>query len=203
MRTTIVMNKITSEVFLVIRISHGDSIKKLTLYPPAKYSTELENTLWLDNLNNDEEIIQPFFTIDQVMNFKKNIEENQIHNFLINSYFFQYFGLSSLSFDHILNAYFQENFNLHTLSSLKNITPAMNAILKSFSVPVEISQGKFLNINNKLDHLQQEQLIKILQKHSSTFAWEYSDMREFTLTLVFITFIFSRMPDPLDNPKDA
>jgi hypothetical protein len=99
-------------------ISHGDSVKKVTLYPPAKYFNDMENTLWLDNTNNDEENVHPIFAIDQIMQFKEHTEENQIHNFLVNSYFLQYSDLSSYPFDHILGSYFQENCDLNSLSSL-------------------------------------------------------------------------------------
>ena len=42
---------------------------------------------------------------------------------------------------------------------------------------VEIFPGKTLNINNNLEKLQQEKLIKTLQ-HSSAYAWEYTNMKE-------------------------
>jgi hypothetical protein len=42
---------------------------------------------------------------------------------------------------------------------------------------IEIFPGKTLNVNENLEELQKNQLIEILQKHSSAFAWEYTDMR--------------------------
>jgi hypothetical protein len=42
-----------------------------------------------------------FFTVDQVMNFKGNIEENQINTFLCNLDFTQNSDLFSLPLDHI------------------------------------------------------------------------------------------------------
>ena len=42
---------------------------------------------------------------------------------------------------------------------------------------VEIFPGKTLNINNNLEKLQHEKLIKKLQQHSSAYAWEYTDMK--------------------------
>jgi len=45
------------------------------------------------------------------------------------------------------------------------------------SSTIEILPGKTLNINKNLEKSQHEELTKILQKHSTTFAWEYTDMR--------------------------
>ncbi len=42
---------------------------------------------------------------------------------------------------------------------------------------IESFPGKTLNVNESLEEMQKNQLIEILQKHSSTFAWEYTDMR--------------------------
>ena len=45
-----------------------------------------------------------------------------------------------------------------------------------YTVPREVSPGKFLHINAGLTKSQQEQLLKILKKQSGSFAWEYTDM---------------------------
>lgn len=42
---------------------------------------------------------------------------------------------------------------------------------------IEIFRGKTLNVNENLENMQKKQLIEILQKHSSSFAWEYIEMR--------------------------
>ena len=49
--------------------------------------------------------------------------------------------------------------------------------LEPDTLPIEISPGKSLYINPRLDSEQQTQLIQILQKQSGAFAWEYKDMR--------------------------
>jgi hypothetical protein len=53
----------------------------------------------------------------------------------------------------------------------------VNATSEDQSLAVEIHPGKTLNINAKLDSSQQKQLIEILRKHSSAFAWDYTDMK--------------------------
>ena len=45
------------------------------------------------------------------------------------------------------------------------------------SSTIEIFPGKNLNINKNLEKSQQEKLVKILQRHSSAYAWEYTDMK--------------------------
>jgi len=45
------------------------------------------------------------------------------------------------------------------------------------SSTIEIFTGRTLNINNNLEKLQQEKLIKTLQQHSAAYAWEYIDMK--------------------------
>lgn len=42
---------------------------------------------------------------------------------------------------------------------------------------IEIFLGKTLNINNNLEESQKKELIKMLQEHSSAYAWEYTDMK--------------------------
>ena len=42
---------------------------------------------------------------------------------------------------------------------------------------IENFPSRTLKINKNLENLQQEELIKTLQKHSSAFAWEYIDMK--------------------------
>ena len=53
----------------------------------------------------------------------------------------------------------------------------MNATSEDQRLAVEIHPGKTFNINAKLDSSQQKQLIEILRKHSSAFAWDYTDMK--------------------------
>ena len=55
---------------------------------------------------------------------------------------------------------------------------------------IEVFTGKTLNVNENLEEMQKNQLIEILQKHSSAFAWEYTDMRGIeTKTCIHINYI--------------
>eukprot|EP00253_Pinus_taeda_P034423 PITA_34423 len=135
-------------------ISDGNSTKKFTLYPPEKAIKEIDDKEWI----NDEDDIQPLFTITEIS------EDSQILNTMEN------FETSS-EYDH---AQFQEISNIEYLSSSQMSLYSMEEFGSS---TIEIFLGMTLNINKNLEKLQQEELTKILQKHSAAFAWEYTDMK--------------------------
>lgn len=54
---------------------------------------------------------------------------------------------------------------------------SLHSMEKFGNSSIEIFPGKTLNINENLEELQKNQLVEILQKHSSTYAWEYIDMK--------------------------
>jgi hypothetical protein len=58
-------------------------VKNVTLYDPAKYSHELENTPWLDITNSYGENIQSIYAIDQIIQFKSLTKDDQIQIFLV------------------------------------------------------------------------------------------------------------------------
>jgi len=69
---------------------------------------------------------------------------------------------------------FQEKINIEYLSSRQMSLYSM----KEFgSSTIEIFLGRTLNINNNLEKLQQEKLIKTLQQHYVSYAWKYTDMK--------------------------
>ena len=47
----------------------------------------------------------------------------------------------------------------------------------SNSKPIEIEQGKILNINSNMSNDQQQKLIQVLRKYKRDFAWDYPDMK--------------------------
>ena len=69
---------------------------------------------------------------------------------------------------------FQEQCNIEYLSSRQLSWHSME---KFGNYTIEIFQGKTLNINNNLEEFQKKELIKMLQEHSSAYAWEYTDMK--------------------------
>lgn len=128
-------------------ISDGNSTKKFTLYPPTRTITEIDDKEWI----NDENDIQPLFTISTIS------EDSQILNTMEN---FE----SSREYEH---DQFQEKSNIEYLSSRQMSLYSMEEFGSS---TVEIFPGKTLNINNNLEKLQQEKLIKTLQQNSSVYA---------------------------------
>jgi len=66
---SLILGRPTTNEFIGCRsrnmlISHGDSVKNVTMCPPTKYSHELEKTMWLKTTNSDEENIQTISIID-------------------------------------------------------------------------------------------------------------------------------------------
>ena len=53
----------------------------------------------------------------------------------------------------------------------------INTISETNIKAVDIFPRKTLNLNFTLDNLHQNQLVRILQKYSSSFSWEYIDMK--------------------------
>eukprot|EP00253_Pinus_taeda_P007596 PITA_07596 len=149
----------TADAFISCRsrdmyISDGNSTKKFNMYPPAKAITEIGDNEWVD----DEDIIQPVFTISKIS------EDSQILNKLEN------FEPSS-EYD---STQFQLDSDIECLSSRQMSLFSMEEFGSS---AIEIFPGKALNINRNLEKSQQEELTKILQRHSIAFAWEYTDMK--------------------------
>ena len=56
------------------------SIKNMTLYPPAKPSSDTEIPSWIDL--EEEEYIQPLLTFGRALNFKIETEYDTIYNFI-------------------------------------------------------------------------------------------------------------------------
>jgi len=135
-------------------ISDGNSTKKFNLYPPTKAITKIGDNEWVD----DEDTIQPVFTIPEIS------EDSQIMNTLEN------FETSS-EYDH---TQFQLDSDIEYLSSRQMSLFSME---KFGSSTIEIFPVKTLNINKNLETSQQGELTKILQKHSTAFAWEYTNMK--------------------------
>ena len=77
-------------------------------------------------------------------------------------------------YHHIFSQDFQENYDF--TQPLTTSVMTINEQLELDTLLVEISHGKSLYINPRLDSDQQTQLIQVLQKQSGAFAWEYKDM---------------------------
>eukprot|EP00253_Pinus_taeda_P028513 PITA_28513 len=135
-------------------IPDGSSTNKFNLYPTEKEITEVGDNEWVD----DEDTIQPVFTISEIS------EDSQILNTL------EIFKTSS-EYDH---TEFQLDSDIEYLSSRQMYLYSMEEFGSS---TIEIFPRKKLNINKNLEKSQQEELTKILQKHSTAFAWEYTDMK--------------------------
>ena len=71
------------------------------------------------------------------------------------------------------------------------------------SSTIDIFPGKTLNINKNLERLQQEELTKILQKHSAAFAWDYNDMKGIDPKTCIHHITSRKTVDQSDNFKEG
>jgi hypothetical protein len=69
-------------------ISKGTPMKKLILYPPKKHV--VENSLWVEDPYEYEEIAQPLLTSEQSRGLKEKTYDNLLNQFLSTKDFIQY-----------------------------------------------------------------------------------------------------------------
>jgi hypothetical protein len=96
-------------------IKHGYLENKYHLYPPVKTVNKYEIEQSLQD--TDHQILQLVFNIDQALSFKDDNEENQITNYITNSYFSLYHGGKHI-LNHILDQNFQETYTMENLFTL-------------------------------------------------------------------------------------
>ena len=155
-------------------LSRRNLVKQVSLYPPAKSITEVQDFTWFDKGPSDGDISQLIFTIDQTGSLKQPSKEYQIARFLCDAETIHHDDSTNRDLEQIFEMDVQENSDPTTLLSLS--LHATNISLHPKATLVEISQGKYLHINPELEGKQAEKLID-LQKQSKAFAWHYNDMK--------------------------
>jgi hypothetical protein len=154
-------------------ISNGLSIQKLTIYPPAQ--PIMENLWWLECPYENEDWEEPVFPSDHSWALQEHTTENVLNQFIsaITCVDFpQYFP----QFEYMFGEEFQEQLDPSILSSTYFIFE-IDESATSYTMPYEISPGKFLHINSGLDADQQKKLVSVLKEQSGAFTWEYTDMK--------------------------
>jgi len=69
------------------------------------------------------------------------------------------------------------------------------------SKPIEIEEGKILNINSNLCNDQQQKLIQILGKYKLDFAWDYPDMKGIDPQLCMHHICTEKYARPIQQPE--
>jgi hypothetical protein len=155
-------------------LPRGNSFKQVSLYPPAKAITKLQDETWFEKEPSDGENSQPIFTIDQIGSPRQPSEENQITNFLWDAEPI-YDTSTYLDLKRIFETNIQENSDLYALHSLSFL--AYNVVVQPETTLAEISLGKFLHLNLELEKQQTEKLLELLKEQYGATAWDYSDMK--------------------------
>jgi hypothetical protein len=182
---------------------------------------ELEHTKWLEEIDIENEIIQPVLTIAQALNLKENTEENQFNHFISHPDFPPYFrgkttnsepststsssqasSSEHFSVDYLVGKNFQETCTTYSLTSLFQIVFHVNSVTNSCNKVIEIFPGKRLNINVDLDESQQKQLIFVLKNFLKLFLGNTLICRVSIWILAPITYIYRKMSNQSDNHKD-
>ena len=153
----------------------GNSFKQVSLYPPAKAITKLQDETWFDKELSDGESSQPIFTIDQIGSLEQPSEENQITNFLCDTEPIYHNTSTNMDLEQIFKTNVQENSDLPALHSLS--FPTYNVFVQPEITLAEISPGKFLHLNPEFEKQQTEKLLELLKEQSGAFTWDYSDMK--------------------------
>ena len=158
-------------------ISNGLATKKITLHPPAQLASI--NALWVEDPYEHNAMEQLSINVEQTRKLQEKTKENILDQFLSTDYYENLNDPKDLeNFDqyhHIFSQYFQENYDF--TQPLTTSVMTISEKLEPDTLFVEISLGKSLYINLRLDSEQQMQLIHILQKQSRAFTWEYKDMK--------------------------
>lgn len=117
--------------------------------------------------------------IDQIRGLQEQTKEHTLDQFISLAYQenLDYHADSKpfSRYGQVFSKEFQENYGLKNY-----VIPSVYTIDKSLEscvIPLEISLGKLLYINLKLDLEQKQKLTQLLQKQSGAFAWEYENMR--------------------------
>ena len=139
-------------------ISHGTERKKITLYPSAQIPSALDKLSWInDTKEHEEEVIQPFLSINQFFDFQEENNEDLLDYFIAEPDISE--ELRDMQYaitDQVLGQNFQENCTVHSLALALNDIFNVHSIIDVQSKTIEISPGKHLNISAHLTTSQEE-----------------------------------------------
>ncbi len=139
-----------------MNFTQGNVVKNLVLYPLAKPSLPIINTQLHPPRYLEENICSPL-TLEEALEFKNQMEDDVINNFINRA-----FSMNNVTCQ-VLKA---------ILDNEAQGDPSRDAHYQHIpttivynSKPIEIEQGKTLNINGNLDSHQQKRLIQVLRKY--------------------------------------
>jgi len=155
-------------------IAHGDDRNHITLYSPSQ-AFSLVSLLE----GQEQKQTKLFLSINQLFDLREEEENEDLLDIFISEpdiseqlRVTQYEAASNL-----LNQCFRETCIIQSLQeSFTNIF-RVNTITNSTTRTIEIYPGKHLNIGNKLQFSQEQEVIALLQKYSKDFAWDYTYMQ--------------------------
>eukprot|EP00253_Pinus_taeda_P036486 PITA_36486 len=153
-------------------ITRGNAIKNLALYSPTQPSltivkTRRQPTTYLkDNIHSPLIVADaPPLIVADALEFKNQTEDDVINTFINHP------AVVSNLRCHMIEAILENEIEEDSLRD--NNDQLIPTTIVYNSKPIEIEQGKILNINSNLSNDQQQKLIQILKKYKGAFAWDY------------------------------
>ena len=144
-----------------MKIARGSVIKNLILYPPAKPSLPIIHQQ-LQPPRYPEENIHPPLTPEESLGLKNQLEDDLINNFI------NIPTVVSKPTCQMLKVFLDNEAQGDPLEELMEQQIPTTAFHNN--ITVEITPGRFLNINANLNEQQQQKLIHILSKYQHDFA---------------------------------
>lgn len=149
-------------------IARGSNVKNLALYHPGQPSLTIIKTKKQFVSYLTENIRSPL-TIEDALEFKDQIEDDIINNFIN-----QPETRSHLKC-HMIEATFDNEVEEDPMKDTHDQSIPTTSVYNRKTI--ETKPGKTLNINKNLTVEQEENLVQLLRKYKEAFTWDYPDMK--------------------------
>lgn len=171
-------------------ITKGNDVKNLALYPPTQPSLTIVKTRKQPTTYLEENIRSPI-TVADALELKNQTKDNVINTFINHPA-----AVSNLR-HHMIEVVLDNEIEEDSLRDI-NDQPIPKTTVYNRK-PIEIKQGKILNINSNLSNDQQQKLIQVLRKYEGAFAWDYLDMKGIDPQLCMHHIYTEKKQDPSDS----
>jgi hypothetical protein len=168
-------------------------INSLCTPHPSPISTHKHLFGWMTE--EDEEVSQQVLSVDQYLVVIENMKDEEINDFIYSCLI-----IFSTYLNQILSIHAQENLSMVDAPPIPQETPTTES-LKSLTEPIDISLGKFLNINQGLSEPQKKQLIEVLRKYNNAFTWDYTNMKGIHPELCTHHIYIKEQSRPIHQPQ--
>ena len=175
-----------------MKITRGNYVKNLALYPPAQPSLSIIKTRKQPISYLMENIRSPL-TIEDALEFKVQTEDDIINTYINKP------DVVCHPKCHMIEANLDNEIEEDPLQDFSDQSIPTNSIYNSKTV--EIEPGKTLNINKNLTEDQAQRLVQLLRKYKEAFAWDYLDMKGIDPQLCMHHIYIEKDVRPIRQPQ--